>query len=50
MKMDKNIFYTFYYYFLINKVVQCERPQTSFSFSFYKTQTHSVRSGMFSTR
>ena len=30
--------------------MQCERPKTSFSFSFYKTQTHFVRSGMFSTR
>ena len=26
--------------------MQCERPKTSFSFSFYKTKAHSERSGM----
>ena len=42
--MDKNIFYTFYYYFLLSRAMRT--PKDEFSFSFYKIQTHSVRSGM----
>ena len=46
MKMDTNIFIHFITIFYSTKSCNANAQGTSFSFSFYKTQTHSVRSGM----